>query len=159
MKDKSGFTLIEMLVVVLIIGILAGIALPQYRQAVLKSKYSTLKIAARSIYESENRYYLVHNNYTDDLESLNIEIEDSETVLCSVEVSDKDVGCYLIQNGKSVFAYIIKIGGDFGTGGHHKRCFAFSTNKNDVLNRICKAETGHEPYNNCRSYCAYKYEE
>ena len=156
---KKGFTLLELLVVILIIGILAAIALPQYQQAVLKSEFSTLKTAARSIYEAETRYYLLYDSYTDDLESLDIEIEETGTVQCSVEVSDKDIGCYFIKNNKSIFGYLIKIGGNFGTGGYHKRCFAFSTNQNDAINKVCKTETGHNPYNNCKNYCAYKYEE
>lgn len=49
---KKGFTLIEMLVVVLIIGILSAVALPQYNKAVTKSRLSEVFVTLRSLGEA-----------------------------------------------------------------------------------------------------------
>ncbi|WP_428038694.1 type IV pilin protein, partial [Candidatus Avelusimicrobium faecicola] len=37
-RNKKGFTLVEILTVVLIVGVLSAVALPQYRRAVERSR-------------------------------------------------------------------------------------------------------------------------
>ena len=57
-KNRSkGFTLLELLVVVLIIGILAAIALPQYRKAVAKAELAQLLSVIKSFTNSLHNYY------------------------------------------------------------------------------------------------------
>ncbi|MBR2083004.1 MAG: prepilin-type N-terminal cleavage/methylation domain-containing protein, partial [Elusimicrobiaceae bacterium] len=48
-NSNNAFTLIELLIAVLIIGVLAAVAVPQYQQAVLKSRYKTLMLPTKSI--------------------------------------------------------------------------------------------------------------
>lgn len=42
-RNKPGFTLIEIIIVLSIIGILVGLALPQYRNSVLRARETVLK--------------------------------------------------------------------------------------------------------------------
>ncbi len=62
-NNKKGFTLIEMLVVVLIIGILAGIALPQYQMAVMKAKVASMLPLMRRFKDALAEYKLQHGSY------------------------------------------------------------------------------------------------
>ena len=55
-KNQKGFTLIELMIVVAIIGILAAIAIPNFLQYQLKSKTSEAKVNLGAIRTNEEAY-------------------------------------------------------------------------------------------------------
>ena len=62
---KKGFTLIELMIVVAIIGILAAIAIPNFLKFQAKSKQSEAKTNLKAIYVAETGYFGENNVYSD----------------------------------------------------------------------------------------------
>ncbi len=62
--NKKGFTLIEVLVVVLIIGVLAAVALPSYRKVVEKSKATQAVSILNDAAKAEQDFALASSRYT-----------------------------------------------------------------------------------------------
>jgi type IV pilus assembly protein PilA len=60
---KGGFTLIELMIVVAIIGILAAIAIPNFLQFQLRSKTGEAKTNIAAIRTAEEGYFAEFNNY------------------------------------------------------------------------------------------------
>ena len=57
-KAEQGFTLIELMIVVAIIGILAAVAIPAFMKYIKKSKTTEARQFVKKIYEGAREYYL-----------------------------------------------------------------------------------------------------
>jgi prepilin-type N-terminal cleavage/methylation domain-containing protein len=62
-RNSKGFTLIELMIVVVIIGILAALAIPRFMRSTTKSKQSEAKQILKQVYTMQHAYRQEYNAY------------------------------------------------------------------------------------------------
>ena len=77
--NKKAFTLIELLIVVLIIGILAAIAVPKYQLAVSKARLMKGVPLAKDIKVAQDSYYLANGKWANSFSDLDITLPEGCT--------------------------------------------------------------------------------
>lgn len=147
MKKKKGFTLIEFLVVVLIIGVLGAIALPQYKKVVERTRMAEAVTIVKAIAQAQQRYYLIHNAYADcmDLDDLDIDLQGDDTTYQGNCAAKKTTHFLYTTSGSSdknhialafhqPTAYYIYIDKDKPS---RIRCYAYSGYANSIQKELC----------------------
>ncbi len=95
MKAKKGFTLVEILIVVVILGILAAIVVPQFTQASTEAKFNSLCSNLQSIRSQIELYKVQHNDTPPAVATFEAQMTETSTIAGAAsgsKVRDTDAG-------------------------------------------------------------------
>ena len=115
---QRGFTLVELMITVIIVGVLAAVAIPMYQLSTEKSRATECVAALGTIRSAMRNYYAEHITY------VNASFTDGSEVTSTglLEVADVDLNgrffsseCYTFNGAPTVDAYSIECDGSLST--------------------------------------------
>jgi type IV pilus assembly protein PilE len=66
LAKQHGVTLIELMIVIVVVAILAGVAVPTYRNYLLRTNRTEATMALLRVQTAQEKFYLQNNRYADD---------------------------------------------------------------------------------------------
>lgn len=162
---KYGFTLLELLIAVLIIGLLAAIALPKYQMIIDKAEFRKYQTMVHSIRTAYDDYLLTNNTHPKKFTDLSINlpsdfyVSDSRATYSYICISNNDMHCCMTQvnNNMAATIYCMKKNYTFGyleeiltkkdaNYSNRKECFAmYPTKTSSRQHKLCKEITSSTP--------------
>jgi len=130
MRVKSGFTLVEILIVVVILGILAAIVIPQFTNASTEAKTNSLMSNLQTVRSQIQLYKVQHNDLLPAPEEAGTWTRmTSKTTIAGVVDADGAYGPYLQQIPKNPFNDKSTVRGEAGdsTAGANTHGWVFNT--------------------------------
>lgn len=96
-KDKKGFTLMEMLIVVAIIAIIVAIAIPTFSNALTKAKVAADKANVRAYYAEVAANYMLAEDETAATAALGTAVTDATDLTVSGTAVKMQAGKYTVE--------------------------------------------------------------
>ncbi len=87
MKNQRGFTLIELMLVVLILGVIASIAYPSYEDYRIRTYRTAAQQYMLELASAQQQYLMDNRSYTSTIASLGVNAPDSISGLYSVTIA------------------------------------------------------------------------
>ncbi len=117
MKKAQGFTLIELMIVVAIIGILAAVALPAYQDYTARAKVSEVALAASTARTCVTEIVQSKGRYNGDLSTC-ADSFSSTKYATGLAIADADAGVITINGQSDVAGVSLQLSPVFGSTFH-----------------------------------------